>query len=405
MRLRRSDFLAITALVLLVHALLLIGEVRRLPFRLNHFSNAALLFTNLYFVYSGFLVSGLIRTLRLVFYPLGYLALLYVFFLYNVDWRPLFFPLAIVYSSIYRLPAALGLFVIFILSHVFAQPHPWAAFIVVGSVFAVAYTVHRKAYGWFHVTAIAFGLAAFGLLLFPIVCFVLLDSPQTILETFAQSEVALAIKTSLLSATICTLIVLLFGVPLAYGLARARFRGKSFLETVIDLPILIPQSAVGVAFLWIVGAKGILGGVVNIPGTLLGVILAQMFVSAPFLIKTAITSFEAVHPRLESVARSLGASPAGAFWRVSLPLAARGIFVGCILTWSRAISEVGSVALLAYYPMTASVLVFSRSTQAGIEQARPVAIVLILTCLWVFVGLHFIRSAAFKRFVVGAEQT
>ncbi len=125
-----------------------------------------------------------------------------------------------------------------------------------------------------------------------------------------------------------------------------------------------------------------------------------MFVSAPFLIKTAITSFEAVDPRLESVARSLGASPAGAFWRVSLPLAARGIFVGCILTWSRAISEVGSVAILAYYPMTASVLVFSRSTQAGIEQARPIAIVLILTCLWVFVGLHFVRSVAFRKFVV-----
>jgi len=405
MRLRRSDLSAIVGLVLLVHGLLLVGELRGLPFRLDHFSNVALLFTNLYFVYSGFMISGLIRTVGLVFYPVGYAVLLYVFFLYNPDWRALFFPLGIIYSSVYRLPAALGLFVIFILSHIFAQPHPWAAFIVVGAVFAVAYMVHRRAYGWFHVTAIAFGLAAFGLLLFPIVCFVLLDSPQTILETLGQSEVALAIKTSLVSATICTMVVLLFGVPLAYGVARTRFRGKSLLETAIDVPILIPQSAVGVAFLWVVGSKGILGGVGIVPGTLLRVILAQMFVSAPFLIKTAITSFEAVHPRLESVARSLGASPAGAFWRVSLPLAARGIFVGCILTWSRAISEVGSVAILAYYPMTASVLVFSRSTQAGIEQARPVAIVLILTCLWVFVGLHFIRSAAFKRFVGRSEQT
>jgi len=404
MRLRRSDFLASAGLMALLHVLLLIGQLRGLRFRLEHFTNIALLFTNFYFLYSGYLLKGIVGRLRFILYPVGYGALFFLFFLYNPDWRALFFPFGIIYSSLYRLPGALGLFVIFVLSHMFAQPHPWAAFIVVGAVFAVAYMVHRRAYGWFHVTFVAFGVAAFGLLLFPILSFVLLDSPQTILGTFSQSEVGLALKTSLVSATICTVVVLLFGVPLAYGIARTRFRGKAILETAIDVPILIPQSAVGVAFLWVVGSKGILGGVTNVPGTLLGVILAQMFVSAPFLIKTAIASFEAVHPRLESVARSLGASPAGAFWRVSLPLAARGIFVGCILTWSRAISEVGSVAILAYYPMTASVLVFSRSTQAGIEQARPVAIVLILTCLWVFLGLHFIRSVAFKRFVVRFDQ-
>jgi molybdate/tungstate transport system permease protein len=405
MNFRRSDFVAMAGLLLLLHALLMVGELRGLPFRLDHFTNVALLFTNLYFLYSGHLLSHRLATFRLALYPLGYAVLLYVFFLHNPDWRPLFFVLGVIYCSAYRLPAVLGLFAIFILSHIFAQPHPWAAFLVLGSVFAVAYMVYGRAYGWFHVTALTFGLAIFGVLLFPIICFVLLDSPQTILETFSQSEVALAMKTSLLSATICTLIVLVFGVPLAYGIARTNFRGKTVLETAIDLPILIPQSAVGVAFLWVVGAKGFLGGVVNVGGTLTGVILAQMFVSAPFLIKTAITSFEAVHPHLESVARSLGASPAGAFWRVSLPLAARGIFVGCILTWARAISEVGSVAILAYYPMTAPVLVFSRSTQAGIEQARPVAIVLILTCLWIFIGLHFIRSVAFRRFVGRTEQT
>ncbi len=403
MKVRRSDVLAIVGLIVLVHVLLFVGELRGLRFRLDHFSNVALLFTNLYFLYSGYLISNVVGKLGLLLYPLGYGVILFVFFLYNPDWRALFFPFGIIYSSIYRLPAAVGLFAIFILAHIFAQPHPWAAFLVVGAVFATGYMVYRRNYGWFHVAAIAFGLAAFGLLLFPIVCFVLLDSPQTILETFGQSEVGLALKTSLVSATISTLIVLLFGVPLAYAIARCNFRGRAVLETAIDLPILIPQSAVGVAFLWVVGSKGILGGVLQVPGTLLGVILAQMFVSAPFLIKTAINSFEAVDPRLESVARSLGASPAGAFRRVSLPLAARGIFVGCILTWSRAISEVGSVAILAYYPMTASVLVFNRSTQAGIEQARPIAIVLILTCLWMFVGLHFVRSVAFKKFAMGYD--
>lgn len=405
MKLRRSDFFAMVVLLLLLHGILFVGEVHGLRFKLDPFANAALFLTNIYFVYSAFLIRGVVGRLSLLLYPVGYGALLFLFFLYNPDWRALFFPLGIVYCSVYRLPAAVGLLGIFILTHIFAQPHPWAAFVVLGSVFASAYAVYRRKYGWIHVLAIAFGLTAFGLLLFPIVCFVLLDSPQTIVETLAQSEVALALKTSLVSATACTVIVLLFGVPLAYALARTRFRGKSLLEAAIDLPILIPQSAVGVAFLWVVGSKGMFGGAVNIPGTLAGVILAQMFVSAPFLIKTAVTSFEAIDPRLESVARSLGASPAGAFRRVSLPLAARGIFIGCILTWSRAISEVGSVAILAYHPMTAPVLVFSRSTQAGIEQARPIAIILILTCLWVFVGLHFVRSVAFKKFAMGYDQT
>ncbi len=404
MTLRRSDFLAFAGLTALLHLLLLIGQWHGLRFHLDHFSNAALFFTNLYFLYSGYIISATVHKVRFLFYPLGYGALLYIFFLRNPDWRPLFFPLAIVYCSVFRLPAAVGLFSIFILAHIFAQPHPWAAFLVVGSVFAVAYAVYRRAYGFLHTSFIAFGLIALGLLLFPIVCFVLLDSPQTILETFAQSEVALALKTSLASATICTLVVLLFGVPFAYAIARTNFPGKSVLQTVIDLPILVPQSAVGVAFLWVVGSKGILGGIVNVPGTLLGVVLAQMFVSAPFLIKAAITSFESIPPHLESVARSLGAPPLGAFWRVSLPLAARGIFVGCILTWSRAISEVASIAILAYHPMTASVLVFSRSTQAGIEQARPVAVVLVLTCLWVFVGLHFVRSIAFRKFAARPVQ-
>ncbi len=405
MKLRRSDFLAMIVLLLLLHAVLFIGEVQGLPFKLDHFANTALLFTNIYFVYSAFLIRGVVGRVGLLLYPAGYGALLFLFFLYNPDWRALFFPLGIVYCSVYRLPAAVGLLGIFVLTHIFAQPHPWAAFIVLGSVFASAYTVYRKKYGWVHVAAMAFGLTAFGLLLFPIVCFVLLDSPQTLLETFAQSEVALALKTSLVSATVCTVIVLVFGVPLAYAIARTSFRGKSLLEAAIDLPILIPQSAVGVAFLWVVGSKGMFGQAVNIPSTLAGIVLAQMFVSAPFLIKTAITSFEAIDPRLESVARSLGASQAGAFRRVTLPLAVRGIFIGCILTWSRAISEVGSVAILAYYPMTAAVLVFSRSTQAGIEQARPIAIILILTCLWVFIGLHFVRSVAFRKFAGGYDQT
>jgi molybdate/tungstate transport system permease protein len=200
---------------------------------------------------------------------------------------------------------------------------------------------------------------------------------------------------------VATLVSLIVGVPLAYALARLTFPGKGTLETIVDVPILIPHSAAGIAFLWILGEKGPLGHLIHVPGTMAGIVIAQAFVSSPFLIKTAMTAFESIEPQFEAAARTLGASEWSVFWRVSLPMASRGVFVGCILAWSRAISEVGSVALLAYHPITAPILVFTKGSQVGIAEARPIAVLLVLACLWIFVGLHVIRSVAFRRFVAG----
>lgn len=403
MTLRRLDRVAILLLLGLIHALLFLGEVRGLTVRLDHFVNAALLVTNLYFVLQGFLLARWLPRRWLGLYPVGYAALLAVFFGLNPDWRPMFFVYAVFYVSVFRLPFALGLFWIFALSHLFAQPYPLAACVTLGGVFAAIYAAHQRNRDGFRVLCLGFGLLAFLTLLFPLLCFILSDSPQTLLETSHQAEVRDALQVSLTAASLTTLIVLAFGVPLAYALARTDFPGRGVVEALIDLPILIPHSAVGVAFLFLLGSKGPLGGWVRVADTFWGIVVAQTFVSAPFLIKTALTAFAAVDPHLEQIARVLGATSAGAFGRVALPLAARGIFIGGILAWSRAISEFGSVALLAYHPMSAPVLVFQTESQAGLEQARPIAILLVLCCVWIFVGLHWIRSVAFKRFLVGME--
>ena len=101
------------------------------------------------------------------------------------------------------------------------------------------------------------------------------------------------------------------------------------------------------------------------------------------------TAFEGVDEHLEDVSRTLGASSAKTFWRVSLPLASRGIVTGMILAWARAISEFGAIILFAAHPQSAPVLVHNEFQKAGIAESRPIAVLLLIICLWIFVVFHF----------------
>ncbi|GAH16287.1 unnamed protein product, partial [marine sediment metagenome] len=109
-----------------------------------------------------------------------------------------------------------------------------------------------------------------------------------------------------------------------------------------------------------------------------GIVIAMLFVSIPFLIDSAKEGFKKVDVRLEKVARSLGASPWQAFFKISLPLAWRSIVAGNIMMWARGISEFGAVLILAYHPMIAPVLVYERFETYGLDYARPVAVLLIM---------------------------
>jgi molybdate/tungstate transport system permease protein len=129
-----------------------------------------------------------------------------------------------------------------------------------------------------------------------------------------------------------------------------------------------------------------------ISGSLIGIVVAQVFVASPFLIKSAMTAFEGVPVQYELASRSLGASPAATFVRISLPLASRGILVGSALAWARAVSEFGCIVLFASSPVTAPVLVHTEFLRAGASESRPIAILLLIICLWVFVLLQFGQS-------------
>lgn len=222
-------------------------------------------------------------------------------------------------------------------------------------------------------------------------------SPRVFLETLLDETVLESILFTFSSSLAATGIGLLTGIPLAYLLARHDFPGKRLLEGLIDLPIVIPHSAAGIALLLALGRNSILGQGLESLGirfvsSAQGVVAAMLFVSVPFLVDTAREGFEAVDPRLEHVARTLGASQWEAFWKVSFPLAWRSILSGLILMWSRGISEFGAVVILTYHPMVAPVLLFERFQSYGLSYALPVAGIVILISMLAFLGLRSLNS-------------
>ncbi len=221
------------------------------------------------------------------------------------------------------------------------------------------------------------------------------SSPSELLDTLRQEEVTGAILLSLYAALLATIVGFILGIPLAYLLARHNFPGKGVVEGLIDLPIVIPHSAAGIALLFVFGRHFLLGRAfhavgVDFVGEIPGIVIAMLFVSIPFLVNSAKEGFKKVDVRLENVARTLGASPWQTFFRVSLPLARGSVLSGTVMMWSRGISEFGAVMILAYYPMIASVLIYARFESFGLDYAMPVAVLLILTCLVIFVVLRVV---------------
>ena len=227
------------------------------------------------------------------------------------------------------------------------------------------------------------------------------NSPALLWETLLDSEVTNAILLTFSSSAIATAIALLLGIPLAYLLARTTFPGKGLVEGLIDLPIVIPHSAAGIALLMVFGRRTLLGKAFGLVGLKFvsatpGIVIAMLFVSLPFLVNSAREGFEAVDARLERVARTLGATPWEAFWRVSIPLAWRNILTGIIMMWARGLSEFGAVVILAYHPMVASVLLYERFETFGLKYVRPVAAIIILICLAVFILLRLVNNRGKK---------
>jgi len=233
-------------------------------------------------------------------------------------------------------------------------------------------------------------------ILAPLLKMLLSGGEQGLAQALASREVRDSIALTLTCALAATFIGAVLGVPLAYLLARRAFFGKSLVEAVVDVPIVIPHPVAGIALLLVFGRQFTGGRLfsnlgVTIVGDAPGIVVAMLFVSVPFIINAARDGFARIDPRLENVARTLNCGPLRAFFRVSLPLSWRSLLSGAIMMWARAISEFGAIVILTYNPKVASVLIYDRFTGYGLDYALPAALALVLICLLLFALLRGIN--------------
>jgi len=216
---------------------------------------------------------------------------------------------------------------------------------------------------------------------------------EIFLETLADPDVLRSVWLSMSTSAMAAGISFLFGTPLAYYLARNDFRGKKIVESLVDLPIMIPHPVVGIALLSMTSPNTWFGGFlqsigIEIMGTETGIVAVLVFVGLPFYINTTKSGIESIPRRLENVSRSLGASAGATFFRVTLPLCWRYMLVGMIMCMARAISEFGAIIIVAYHPMVAPVLMYERFTAYGLKYSQPVAVILIVVSMLFFLLLR-----------------
>ncbi|THE64234.1 ABC transporter permease subunit [Salinadaptatus halalkaliphilus] len=237
------------------------------------------------------------------------------------------------------------------------------------------------------------GIFLLAYFLLPFVAFLSRTGTTNVVAELATPTAREAIRNSLLTAPISTTIATVFGVPLAYVLARGSFPGKRLLEALVVLPLIVPPVVGGAMLLTAIGRFTPLGSLaanLGIPLTdsLLGIILAQTFVAAPFVVITARAGFGAVDERLEEAARSLGYGPLETFWRVSLPLARGAIAAGIVLTFARAIGEFGATMMVAYNPRTMPTRIWVDFIAGGINAIVPLALALLGSTLLVLAAVQ-----------------
>jgi len=228
------------------------------------------------------------------------------------------------------------------------------------------------------------------LLVGPVIAVLLTEPGRMVQLAVSDHELARAIATSMSCAATATLLCVLLGTPLAYVLVRVPFPGKSVVRALINLPLAIPHPIAGIALLLVFGRRGLLGAVfhgqleIAIASAAPGIVLAMFFVSVPLLVRSVEEGFHGVDVRLEQAALGLGAGPWTAFRLVTLPLTRPAILAGGAAAFARSLSEFGSIAVLAYFPQTAPVLIWDRFRAYGIGSALPAAGLLLLLSLVCF---------------------
>jgi len=213
------------------------------------------------------------------------------------------------------------------------------------------------------------GLALAAALLFltlPIVAIFVDTSPGALLDSLRSAESLDALRLSLQCTLAAVAVIVIVGTPAAWLLATRRFRGRAALITLVELPLVLPPAVAGIGLLAALGPRGLLGGVAEDAGVVLvlrttGVVVALVFVAAPFYLRQAQAAFEAIDPATLDASRTLGAREARTFLRVAIPSARQGLLAGLALAWGRALGEFGATLMFA-------------GSFRGVTQTTPLAI-------------------------------
>jgi molybdate transport system permease protein len=247
---------------------------------------------------------------------------------------------------------------------------------------------------------VAWALAATLVLLLalPLLALVLraLDNLNQRTETTAEF-VRQALVLSLATTMISLLVVVVLGTPLAYLLARRRFPGRRLVETLVDLPMVLPPAVAGVALLAAFGRRGLFGDElgalgISLPFTTAAVVLAQVFVAVPFYVRSARAGFTNVDRDLEAAAADLGATPFHVLRTVILPLCKQSLLAGAVLAWARALGEFGATIMFAGNlpgrTQTMPLAIYGRLEAGDLEAALLLSTILLSASVFILLGVR-----------------
>jgi molybdate/tungstate transport system permease protein len=239
-----------------------------------------------------------------------------------------------------------------------------------------------KHQGGFNVIILILSGIAVAYIAYPLTTILTFVEPSKLLDSLTRPQVLNAFVLSLISATISTLLLFLFGIPLAYFLARhTNFPGKFIFRFIIIIPLVLPPLASGTLLLGVFGPYSPLAKAfpsVEFTQSIVGVIIAQTYVASPFMILASQAAFESVDESYEKIARVLGKTRIETFFKISLPLAKTGIILGVIMSWVRAVGELGATMMMTYNPHTISIQIFEDNAIGGLSQAIPGIVLVIL---------------------------
>ena len=194
-----------------------------------------------------------------------------------------------------------------------------------------------------HLVPIALSLPALFLIVLPLLGLFLNAEIARFGSYVCCAQVVDALRLTLMTSAISAVLILVIGTPLAYWLAYADFRGKRVVDTLVDLPLVLPPAVAGVALLMTLGRSGFIGvhlaPNITLPFTTAAVVIAQTFVAGPFYIRQARVGFESVPRQLQMASLTLGASPLRTFFRLTAPLASHAILARQVMAWSREVGE------------------------------------------------------------------